>query len=335
MTQSRNAETQRVAKCTRLTNLLLFLGARPRGATADDIRSQVGGYAEAGQTDEAFQRQLRRDRADLARMGFPIAMTRETADTPTLYQLDTRREQRGNATLDVKDSSLLRLCAQSALDDPSFPLRGELARALGKLHVQTGSGYGTEQAGTQPGAAPDERVVGIVANAIRSGGALAFAYEGASAAPSQRRAVTLRIFSYLGALYVHAYDIDKRACRKFRLERISDEPIELAAPAEVMEEALSHMADRLVVLPFQMGSGRLEGVIRLDADLGERAMRLTEGSGSLEPVEGGWMWRVPVADPGRLARWVVESGPGIRIVEPQEARDILLEGLRTAAKAGE
>ena len=76
-------------------------------------------------------------------------------------------------------------------------------------------------------------------------------------------------------------------------------------------------------------------VVDFDASLGDRAVRLTEGSGELTPDGDGWLWRVPVADPERLARWTVENGPGIGIVEPLEAQRILLEGLRAAAKAGE
>ena len=335
MARPRNADTRRVAKCTRLANLLLFLGSRPRGATMDDIRSQVGGYAEAGQSDEAFQRQLRRDRTDLARMGFPIGKTREAPDEPARYLLENPPERRGDAELDVKDSSLLRLCAQSALDDPSFPLRGELARALGKLHIAAGPGSGNGAGDGLPADAPDERIVATIADAIRTGDALAFSYEGASAAPSERRAVPLRIFSYLGALYMHAYDIDKRACRKFRLGRIAGEPAIIEAPAGIVDEARTHAGDRLAVLPFQMGTERLDGSVRLDASLGDRAVRLTEGSGELTPDGDGWLWRVPVADPERLARWTVENGPGIGIVEPLEAQRILLEGLRAAAKAVE
>ncbi|MGI6221301.1 MAG: helix-turn-helix transcriptional regulator [Coriobacteriales bacterium] len=335
MPQAPTADTRRVAKCTRLANLLLFLGARPNGATAADIRAGVGGYAEAGQSDDAFERQLRRDRSDLARMGFPVDKTREAKDDPSRYSLANPPSEREGAPLDAKDRSLLRLCAQSALDDPSFPLRGELARALDKLHVKAAADEGDRQGEAGPGDTPDGGVAEAFADAIRSGGALSFAYEGASAAPSRRSVVPLKLFSYLGALYVHAYDIDKRACRKFRISRVAGDPETIAADPGVLVEARSHANDRLAVLPFQMGDERLEAALRLDASIEERIAALTDGSGDLSATDGGWRWSVPIADADRLARWVVENGPGIDIIEPREARDLLAEGLRAAARAGE
>ena len=51
--------------------------------------------------------------------------------------------------------------------------------------------------------------------------------------------------------------------------------------------------------------------------------------GSLEHTDGGYLWTIDSANNFGLAQWSIENGPGILILEPESAADLVDKGLQS------
>ena len=341
--------TGRLSNVSRIINLIYFLGSpgvrSKGGATSDEVRAQVGGYDPA-QSDEAFERQFRRDRKEMASLGFPT----EKEPVPgggARWRLAGEGARQEALDLDLKDVSLLEVCARNALESPSFVMRDELAAALAKIKTTLGpvapagdaAGPADTDAPAQDGEPDDaqevQHVFERVREALAGGLALEFPYRSASGAETRRSVFPLRVFVHLGDLYLLAYDLDRKATRRFKLERFAGLPEAAAASPATVEEALAHRDDEAEVLPFQYGEQRVVGKAYFSPRIAYRAQTLTRARGELADHGAGKLWTVGVADPAAFARWAVENGPGILVVEPPEAARIVREGLERASRTHE
>ena len=111
------ARAGRLNNASRIINLIYFLGS-PRaqagdGVTSREVRDQVPGY-DPDQSDEAFERQFRRDRKELASLGFPMERT-IGPNRVARYRLAREGARQEAPDLDLKDISLLEICAANAL----------------------------------------------------------------------------------------------------------------------------------------------------------------------------------------------------------------------------
>jgi predicted DNA-binding transcriptional regulator YafY len=71
-----------------------------------------------------------------------------------------------------------------------------------------------------------------------------------------------------------------------------------------------------------------EAVVRLSGPAAGRAAALTAGQGRLaRDSDGGYLWRVSVANETLFAMWVARSGPGVRVLEPFPLADRVRTGL--------
>lgn len=337
MGNAKKYQAKKVPKATRLMNLVFFLEGRPDGATARQVKDLVAGYGE-GQSTEAFKRQFRRDRLDLRRMGFPIEQIGEGNDLRYLLDLSETRQQ--PLDLDARELALLEMCAANALENPGFPLRDDLAQACAKLPGSTGrlgtksrsesspkpaddnaKGRDFDGVPNDSSASPDAEMLSVIEEARNRGMALGFGYTTAPGSSSERTVIPLDVFTHLGDLYLFAFDINRRAMRRFRFDRFADKPRLLPVDEADIAEAHLHADDERVLMPFQIGPKRLDGAAFLSARAAARAESLTRGLGTLEPCGEGLIWRIDVADPETFLRWSIENGPGILILAPEEATD--------------
>jgi proteasome accessory factor B len=144
------------------------------------------------------------------------------------------------------------------------------------------------------------------------------------------------LFLREGRWYLVGRDLGRDALRTYALARLTGLRVNPARPKSPdFERPAEFEVASYVTLPFQYGpedGARFEAVLRFSGEHAWRAERLASGQGELEPqTDGATLWRVPAADGDALARWVVENGPGIEILEPASARDALLGGLEEVA----
>ncbi len=319
---------------TRLTNLVFFLEEHGRGATAFQIRNEVAGY-DPRQSDDAFDKQFYRDREKLAGMGFRID---RLEGEPPLYVLDLESIMQNRIELAFADFTLLRISAQMAMDNPNFAWKKALLSALHKLRPQleadvAGSETGDPQAdGVGAGAHLSAQISDAIDSAQLGRSLLVFGYRNAKGETSTRRVCPLKVFRYLGDMYLMGYDAERRGVRRFRFDRFLEAPSLEAADAQTIDAVREHRDDEAVLLPFQIGSQSLEGKLYFSKQALNKAEKLLRpeseaASPTSEPHGEGIVVNVRVASPRRLAQWVVENGPGILPIEPAETLQILKRGL--------
>ncbi|MGI6216658.1 MAG: helix-turn-helix transcriptional regulator [Coriobacteriales bacterium] len=354
MPEHPESKDYKVTKATRLFNLLFFLNDRPSGATAEQIRRGVFGY-ESSKSDEAFERKFRRDRQDLADMGYTIERSEGPSGFENIYKLDVRDIFQSDMQLEYMEIALLEVCARNALEIDSFFMKNELRSAMGKLaptvdrlpetarkassaeaegakseKSRTGGGEASEGSTPADGKSIAEAIDAAVANDAM----LQFEYRDAEGFSSTRRVYPISAFNYLGDPYLFAFDADREDTRTFKLERILNTPSLEKMDEEVEGVAKSHLEDDPVVLPFQIGDGKFDAKIYISGKRHYNLDNLTKSQGQLQRHGTGFLWEVDAADVNRLASWVVANGPGILILEPEEVARELEEGLQSIVENG-
>ncbi len=368
------------SKVTRLINLILYLSAHPNGAFAMDIHTDVEGYKE-NKSPEAFERQFRRDRHELKKMGFVILQkdlqTGMPANEPRKFYLNLSISKQDRLSLSPKELAFLKICVDNALKDPSFPMRKDLADALNVLPIGDLYSNATQSVATKkvsanrygnsdttpgdenrsvkidqnnaiksanidftPDVATDssqlyQEILQLVAQAKHEELGIEFNYIPVYSDYADRRQVfPLRVFSYLGRLYLFAFDAQKRDVRRFRFDRFCNNPTPklIETKRDIVLEAISHLYDLAVVLPFQIGEKHFEARLIFSKSAGQHCTKndiltKTYGFGILEEHKDYWIWRIDAADKLALVSWVISNGPGIDILEPIDASNLLLETL--------
>jgi predicted DNA-binding transcriptional regulator YafY len=129
-------------------------------------------------------------------------------------------------------------------------------------------------------------------------------------------------------------DTDRQAVRTFALVRAR----ELAADRSRLETPdFERPADfdiaAYILLPFQFGTETIEALLAFDDSASWRAEQLTHSRGERTEVAGEIRWKIEARSRDRLVRWVVENGPGIRILEPAALAADAAARIREVAQA--
>ena len=355
---------------TRLINLMFYLKEHKRGVTAAQIREQVSGYSNT-QKDETFKRQFRRDREKLSSMGFFVETQKRDGEPFPVYVLNLSATMQDNLLLSPSDVHLLRMCAKNSFETPSFLWKEDLVSALCKIQNATDTqilnGSDTEFADEQNSYTKKyEQIIKTIEAAKRNKNMLVFDYQDHNNQKLTRLVVPIKIFRYLGDLYLFAYDKARQDPRRFRFDRFLNEPIPAHADEETLEAALDHADDEAGVFPFQIGESCVLGKLYFSKSALNKARQLIGSAfdaafGDKEPLFNlqnnmpsqkqntdlcealsddytnagtcvrygdGIIWNVRVANVERLAQWVVENGPGIYAIEPAQTTDIIKRGLK-------
>lgn len=134
-------------------------------------------------------------------------------------------------------------------------------------------------------------------------------------------------FFLKGICYVVAFDPGKDGERVFRLDRMSKIKIKNAGSKNPDFEERPFVASRYYGLPFQYGSDDSTARMLIDESVARDVTSLTMNQGSLEAADNGVIWTVDCKDERALARWCIENGPGIRILEPLGAQQLYMDGV--------
>jgi proteasome accessory factor B len=307
----------------RLVNLALYLADAREPVTARDVRDEVAGYPPE-QDEEAFLRMFERDKKELRTAGLVIET--EELSSGRAYRLDRGATFQTRVDLSPEHVAVLRAAGSAFLSDPEFPLRDALLSAMAKLSVPPVTRPAPAAHREDPG---DTDVTTELAWACMARKRSRFDYHNARGVSSLRDVEPYGLFTRDGRWYLVAADRDRDDVRVFAVRRMTKVSVERSAPETPDFEPPSDLDVRdYARLPFQYGDAAFEARIAFDPEFSWRAPTLAEGRGRLEHMpDGSVAWTVGAADEARLARWVLENGPGLTLVRPASAVEMLLAGL--------
>lgn len=307
----------------RLVSLALRLAKATRPVGWMDIRDEVVGYG-SDQDYEAFIRMFERDKDALKKMGFVIRVV------DNAYELDVTETYSAVIDLTPAETAAVRMAGAALLGDPSFPQHESLRLALAKISAEVAPV--TTAAPTRLADENPERQgesVSVLWAAAETRKRVTFDYTNSRGVSAPHELEPLGLFVFDGRWYLVGRDTARDEIRTYAVARMDNLTPNAEKPKHPDFERPEEFDVRsFVSLPFQYGAADTEFIstLRFAEDSAWRAPALAAGHGALtELPDGSSLWEVRTRDGGRLVRFVVENGPGLRIDAPAE----LLEDQRT------
>ncbi|MBF9131623.1 WYL domain-containing protein [Plantactinospora sp. S1510] len=313
----------------RLVNLVICLLSTRRFLTAAQIAATVPGYEhdpDDPRDHEAFQRKFERDKAELRELGVPLETgTASAFDTEPGYRIAHREYALPDIPLEPDEAAAVgiaaRLWRHAGLAAAASSGLAKL-RAAG-IDVDPQATLGMEPVVTvDPAFAP-------LTTAARDRRTVTFEYRVPEGdAPTSRRLQPWGVVCWRGRWYVVGHDLDRAAARCFRLSRIIGgavrvlgEPNAFSPPVGV--DLISHVAR--FSGPVER-SGRATVLVRPGRAAGLRrwAREVTSGPDGDRLV-------LPYAEAESLASRLVGYGPDVRVVDPPEVREAVIQRLKEIA----
>ena len=299
--------------------------------SAETIRAEVIGYPE-NQDEDTFLRMFERDKKQLRACGLMLEVV-DLEGVPG-YRLDGDASYAGEVRLTGAEHAVLRAVAAALASDPGFPFGTDLAIAVAKLGgtQDEGGGRSASARGALTDETPDVQgaMAAVLAEAVASRKRVDFGYTNATGDTRDREVEPYGVFFQDGRWYLVGRDMARDEARTFAVRRMRDVRANPRRPGSPDFDAPADFSvAEHMLLPFQYGPAAIECELRFSAEDAWRAPRLIGGQGTLEMLpDGGARWVVKAASLPRLARWIVENGPGVMPVAPPELRATLADGLR-------
>jgi len=311
----------------RLTNLVVALMATQIGLTKQQILDSVSGYrqrAEAGAKTDALEKMFERDKDELRALGVPIETIGDPTDPQDLREARYRiplAEYDLPADIEFTDAELavLRLAgsvwsSESVSADAQSGVRK--IRALGI--------DGDEQIiGFAPRITARDEAFPALQGGIDRSRVVVFEYlKPGDAAPTRRRIRPLALVEYEARWHVYGHDLDADGERTFLLSRIVSD---VKVTGQTFDAALRDGAAERALAGLEAVSASQQALLEVTPGT-EAALRL--GRKSSPAVQG---IRVHYVDRHIFADELASYGPEVRVVEPADLRDAVIERLRAIA----
>ena len=303
----------------RLINLVIALRETRRPMTAADIRERVAGYGQPDQ--EAFRRMFERDKADLRDLGVPVdTVSLEPWDDRPGYRIDPRRYNLPDVRLEPDELAALALAVQATgLGDEGVP-------GLLKLEVAAGAPIAGRRSG-DPGLgvsleSPHRQTL-IEAQLTRT--VVGFTYRAMGGRAIQRTVDPHAMIHRSGRWYLVGRDHARDQRRAYRLDRIEGDVHTMGEGGAFAPPDTEISVDDVVPAPPPGGPDTAE-VLASD-EVAWQVARRARGGG--QPEDDGWTrFVVAVRDAEELLGWVLPLGPDVKVMEPPELRDLVIERLK-------
>ena len=310
----------------RLVNLVVALMATDQGLTKDTILTSVAGYreqSESGASKDALEKMFERDKESLRGLGVPIETIGDWADPDDLREARYRVPTAEYALpADIEftpaELALLNLAGgvwseSSMSDDARSGLRK--IRALGIPVDEPIIGYSPRISLRDP-SFPD------LQRAIEQCRVVRFPYlKPGESAPRIRRVQPLALVEYEARWHVFGIDLDAGADRTFLLSRIVGS---VTATRETFGPPLREGAGERALRGLEELAARSTSLLEVNPGT-EAALRLARRARTAEQGI-----RVPYVDIHIFADELASYGPEVRVVEPAELRDQVIERLAAA-----
>lgn len=313
----------------RLTNLVVALMSTEIGLTKQQILESVSGYRqrlEDGSRADALEKMFERDKDELRSLGVPVETIGDAADPKDLRDARYRIPQAeydlpADLEFTPAELAVLQLAgsvwsAESASADALSGVRK--IRALGIDGDEPIIGFA-------PRVTTQDASFGPLQDAIERCRVAAFDYiKPGEAASRPRRIRPLALVDYEARWHVYGIDTEADAERTFLLSRI-------VGPVKITREPFE------AVLREGAGERALDG-LRTVAERQRALLEVTPGTEAAlrlgrraAPAEQGL--HLPYVDLHILADELASYGPEVRVVEPAELRDAVIERLRAVLAA--
>jgi proteasome accessory factor B len=312
----------------RLVNLVICLLSTRRFLTAAQIAATVPGYehnADDPRDHEAFQRKFERDKAELRELGVPLETGSASAFDPEPgYRIARREYALPDIPLEPDEAAAVGIAARL------WQHAGLAAAASSGLAKLRAAGVDVDPhatLGVEPVVTVDP-AFGPLTAAARERRTVAFDYRAPDDdAPSSRRLQPWGVVCWRGRWYVVGHDLDRAATRCFRLSRI-------VGPVRAMRDrgAFTPPADVDLISHVARWSGPVEHTGRavVLARPG-RAAGLRRWARESTAGPDGDRLVLPYADPETLAGVLVGYGADVRVIDPPEVREAVIQRLKEIA----
>jgi proteasome accessory factor B len=310
----------------RLVNLVICLLSTRRFLTAAQIAATVPGYEHDPQDPkdhEAFQRKFERDKAELRELGVPLETgTASVFDSEPGYRIAHREYALPDIPLEPDEAAAVGIAARLW---QHAGLAAAASSGLAKLRAAGVDVDPSATLGVEPVVTVDPAFAPLTA-AARERRAVTFAYRVPEQDdPIARHLEPWGVVCWQGRWYVVGHDRDRAATRCFRLSRIvgavkatgragafaPPERVDLISHVARWSGPAAHTAGHATVL---VAPGRAAGLRRW----------ATEAL----PGPDGDRLVLPYDDVERLAGTLVGYGPDVRVLDPPELRDTVVQSLK-------
>lgn len=314
----------------RLVNLVVALMATEQGLTKDTILTSVSGYreqSESGASKDALEKMFERDKESLRGLGVPIETIGDRADPDDLREARYRVPSAEYAL----PADIVFTAAELALLNLAGGVWSESsvsADARSGLRKIRASGIPVEDPiiGFAPRISVRDAAFAPLQRAIEGGREVSFTYmKPGDSQPRRRRLRPLALVEFEARWHVYGIDLDRDAERTFLLSRIVDAVTvsrsgadDSAARVGAGERALDGLRDL---------AARQRAWVEIEPGT-EAALRLTRRA----EAAGQGFW-VPFVDIHVFADELASYGPEVRVVEPAELRQLVIDRLRRARDA--
>lgn len=308
----------------RLTNLVVALMATEIGLTKQQILDNVSGYrqrADSGARVDALEKMFERDKDELRSLGIPVETIGDPADPQDLREARYRIPQAeydlpSDIAFTPAELAVLQLAgsvwgAESASADALSGVRK--IRALGIDGDEPIIGFAPRITARDAAFAP-------IQDAIEKSHVVAFDYlKPGEQVPRRRRVQPLALVDYEARWHVFGIDIDASGDRTFLLSRIVGN---VRITAESFDAALRDGAGERAIAGLDAVAARNAALLEVTPGT-EASLRL----GRRASVDGQGI-RVHYVDTHVFADELASYGPEVRVVEPDDLRDAVIDRLR-------
>lgn len=310
-------------KTERLVNLTIALLATKRFITKSEIFRTVDGYEGS---DESTERMFERDKDDLRNLGINIEVGTfdPLFEDEAGYRIKPENYQFQLGQISAQEIALLSVAAQAWR---GAALSSSALSALNKLHA-IGIESDTELIpDLAPSIVSQDTNLPIVISAITSQLVLSFSYTNEEIAAENRVVEPYAVASRYGHWYLLGNDLDRKAQRIFRLDRIAG-----AAKTQGRSGSYSIPADLDVEAAFS-SQQPLSSAILLLRD--GRALNLRTRIKEISDTADGSGWQkgeITFRDRERFLEEILWYGSDVVVIEPADLRQQIVELLREGVR---
>lgn len=303
----------------RLINLIAALLDSRRPLTAAEIRERIAGYDS--QSADAFRRTFERDKAELRDMGIPIETVKDEDDVDA-YVIPPDRYYMPDLDLQPDEVAALKLAADAILG-----VGDQAGAGLRKLSIYASTDdaaaprvlWNADVAAEQPLLAP-------LLTALLERHPIGFDYETSAGERSTRRLRPYGLVHRRGHWYVVGHDVDRDASRSFKVSRILPPIKELGGSYEIPGNF--DIDAHVPAEAWEVGDQDTEvATVSFDARLRWWPEQNLPDAPRREGPDGSLEVDLPISRTDALVAWAVGFGEGVEIVQPDRAREAMLEHL--------
>ncbi|SDH29456.1 helix-turn-helix transcriptional regulator [Microbacterium pygmaeum] len=313
----------------RLVNLVVALIATDQGLTKDTILGSVAGYreqSESGASKDALEKMFERDKESLRRLGVPIETIGDWADPDDLREARYRipmAEYALPADISFTPAELALLNLAGGVWSESS-MSTEARSGLRKIRA-LGIPVDEPIIGYSPRISLREASFPQIQQAIESSRIVSFLYlKPGEDAPRERRIRPLALVEYEGRWHVFGIDVKAQAERTFLLTRIVGD---VQVTRESFDASLRDGAGERALAGLDAVAAGNRALLEVNPGT-EAALRLSRRA---SPAEQGI--HVPFVDIHVFADELASYGPEVRVVEPGELREQVIERLQRVRDA--